>query len=275
MKAAPIVALALIALLAAACQSLLIVPELAFVSPLPEAAERAPASPSETPGPTEMPTPKPTVRPSPTPAATLAAGEPAILALMPLRAGATWVYSVTLDTQDGYRPIRWTGVVTETITDARREGNSRVFRAERAGAFPLETPPHEPTHFYVALGGWLYQLFDTEDSPDQIRDLIAARGRGFESERIAAWPMTVGQTWGDPELISVEGAAYRWLVEAREDVPMPASAGNAWLDCFRLVFRTNPDVTTQWYCPGVGLVRYQYHHHGSLHDEVWELLRYE
>ena len=58
-------------------------------------------------------------------------------------------------------------------------------------------------------------------------------------------------------------------------VPMPASAGNAWLDCFRLVFRTNPDVTTQWYCPGVGLVRYQYHHNGSLHDEVGELLRYK
>lgn len=274
MKAAPIVALALIALLAAACNA-----ELTFVAPWPATIEGAPAAPLATPGPAETPTPAPTVRPSPTPAPTLAAGEPVILALIPLRDGATWVYSVTLDYQDGYRPVRWTGVITETITAAQRTaetiGNGRIFRAERAGAFPLETPPHEPTFFYVALGGWLYQIFDAEDSPDQIRDLIEAQGRGFEAERIAAWPMTVGQTWGDPDLISVEGTTYRWLVEAQEDVLTPAAGGIARLDCFRLVFRTNPDVTIQWYCPGAGLVRYQYHHNGSLHDEVWELLRHE
>jgi hypothetical protein len=205
----------------------------------------------------------------------LPAGEPAILALIPLRAGATWVYSVTLEYQEGYRPVHWTGIVTETITAARREGNGRVFRAERAGAFPLNTPPHEPTFFYVALGGWLYQIFDTEDAPDQIHDLVEAAGQGFESERIATWPMTIGQTWGDPELISIEGSAYRWLVEAQEDVQTPANGGSVWLDCLRLIFRTNPDVTIHWVCPGVGLVRYQYHHNGSLHDEVWELVRYE
>lgn len=266
MRAASIIALTLTVLLAAACQ-------MAPVAPWPETIAPMPASPTETPTPALPP------RPSVTPMATLPAGEPPVLALIPLRAGATWVYSVTLDTQEGYRPVHWTGVITETVTEARRTaetvGNGWVFRVSRTGALPLDAPPHEPTFFYVALGGWLYQLFDAEDAPDQIRELIATQGQGFEAERIAAWPMTVGQTWGDPELISIEGSAYRWLVEAQEDVQTPANGGRVWLGCLRLIFRTNPDVTTHWVCPGIGLVRYQYHHNGSRHDEVWELVRYE
>jgi hypothetical protein len=256
----PLVALLILVIgMLAGCQALppIIAPTLAATEP-------------PTPEPTATPpaTPRPTPSPSPTPAPTLRPGEPPVLALIPLALGASWTYSVTLDYQAGFSVAHWSGVVTETLSEATRQGDAQVFRAETTGALPLDTPPYEALRYYVALDETLYHLFESLDPAE----LIRAQGKGFEGEQIAKWPLRVGQTWGDPDLGGIHGTMYRWVVEAEEEQRTPAGT---FLSCYRVVYRTNPDVTMRWYCPGVGLVRYQYHHNGTRHDETWELLSYQ
>lgn len=84
------------------------------------------------------------------------------------------------------------------------------------------------------------------------------------------FPLYVGASWGAVGT-RVPEHWYEWYVEEQEDVDMPAGHLTG---CYRLVFRTNPDDTTCWFCPGVGLARLRYRHHGSVHNEDWELLSY-
>jgi hypothetical protein len=41
--------------------------------------------------------------------------------------------------------------------------------------------------------------------------------------------------------------------------------------CYRLVFSANTGQEQDWFCPGVGRARREYHHNGTRLDEVWEL----
>gem|GEM_PF-2937767 len=261
-----LIVLVWVALSAAACQALVATPEEAFIASF--ATATATPAPTSTPSPTVVPTA--TARPRPTPVM-LPADIPVVLALMPLRVGASRVYSVTLLHRPAYQPLRWNGIITETIVAESNEGAGRVFRAQRIGKLPLGTPPHEPTYNYVALDNRLYQLFDGMNP----RDLIARDGAGHEAELIAVWPAAIGQTWGDPNLVSIDGATYRWRFEGLEDMQTPASGEDIWLDCARFVFRAPPAVTIRWYCPGIGLARYRHLRKANTYDEVWELLRFE
>jgi len=57
-------------------------------------------------------------------------------------------------------------------------------------------------------------------------------------------------------------------VDARENVETPAGKFD---DCYRLAFYWLDAHQLAWFCPGTGVVRWETHHHGSRHDEVWEL----
>jgi hypothetical protein len=246
-----------LASLAAACQSL-------PTETPPEPAEIV-ATASPTPEPTV--TPPPTSRPQPSLSATLRTGEPSVLELVPLALGASWTYSVTLDTSgdEESAPLHWTGVLTETITDVQRVLNTWLYRSEMTGQLPLDSPPHEPVQFYVPLGGRLYQLSESLDP----LELIETGGQGFEGERIVTWPLAVGQTWTDPNLAADGGPPYTWLVEAEEEV---RTAAGVFTVCYRIVFRGQTDDSTSWYCPGVGLTRYRYRNSGTGQNESWDLL---
>ena len=57
-------------------------------------------------------------------------------------------------------------------------------------------------------------------------------------------------------------------MDARENVETPAGKFD---DCYRLAFYWLDAHQLAWFCPGTGVVRWETHHHGSRHDEVWEL----
>ncbi|MCU0500742.1 MAG: hypothetical protein MUC51_03075 [Anaerolineae bacterium] len=258
-----VIALLTLSCLLAACQTLPTEPPAETSETAEAVAMVAAASVTPEPAVTTTPTPRPRFARS----ATLHTGEPSVLELVPLGLGASWVYSVTLiiPGDEENAPLYWTGVVTETITDVQQMLNAWTYRSETTGQPALASPPREPVQIYVPLGGRLYQLSESLDPAE----MIVAGGQGYEGERVVTWPLAVGQTWADPNLVADEGPPYYWLVEAEEEV---RTAAGAFTGCYRIVFRGETDDTTSWFCPAVGLVRYRYRHPEAEQYESWELL---
>jgi hypothetical protein len=189
---------------------------------------------------------------------------PAILDVFPLEADAIWVYSTTVDYEEGGQPIHWTGLITETVISLTVQGNDWLFGAELQG-HPVRNTSEDRIRHYVALDDRLYQLAGAEDP----LAIVAADGQGFEWSQVLTWPLEVEQQWGDLDMLARGDGWYVWRVEAQEPVATPAGT---FKNCYRLGLWTNPDHTLVWFCPGTGFVRREYRHHGSRHDEVWELM---
>lgn len=82
-------------------------------------------------------------------------------------------------------------------------------------------------------------------------------------------PLVVGSLWGaDPDLPRRTDDAYQWLVDGEENVETPAGR---FTDCYRLIYSTLPDHQLRWVCRGVGLVAWEYHHHGTIEEYRAEL----
>ncbi len=189
---------------------------------------------------------------------------PQILAVFPLRQGASWSYDVTLDYAQGGQAIHWSGSVTDTVTSERREGNAFIFRVETFG-HPLRTDESDNrVRWEIAVEDRLYELQGSSDT--RVTEL--AQGKGNEGEIAVQLPLEVGQMWGAPQYMKRGDEEYVWRVASQEDLTTPA--GN-FMGCFKLAFITNPDDTAKWLCPKVGIARSEYHHHGTLWNEVWVL----
>ena len=82
------------------------------------------------------------------------------------------------------------------------------------------------------------------------------------------FPLKVGAKWGDPEFLDRKDNMYVSYVDKVEDVTVPAGT---FKHCFKVVFITAPDDTREWFCPGVGIVKIEYHHHGTILNWTIEL----
>ena len=81
------------------------------------------------------------------------------------------------------------------------------------------------------------------------------------------FPLRVGLEW-DKFDNSRTDHMYCYYVEKIEDITVPAGT---FKNCFKIVYETCPDDEAEWYCPGVGIVKYEYHHHGTITNERHEL----
>ena len=231
-----------------------------------ETMPTADALPTLVPVPTEAPaipvqsTAMATVAPA-SPAATRPATRPAILDIFPLSVGATWVYSITVDDVVEYH---WMGPVTETITAGQPQGAGWIFQSDVQG-HPFRTQPVDRSQYYVVQDERVYKV-PGDRNPTEY---VATEGQSFGFSQILVWPFSIGQKWGPAEFLA-RGDMYVWRVEAQENVPTPAGKFNG---CYRLAFDWTDSNQLAWFCAGVGFVRWETHHHGSRHDEVWELQR--
>ena len=84
-------------------------------------------------------------------------------------------------------------------------------------------------------------------------------------ETIGNFPYKVGKTTGD---FDRGDHMYCHYVEKIEDVIVPAGT---FKNCFKVVESTCPDDETEWYCPGVGVVKTMYNHNGTITNVTGEL----
>ncbi|MFC1666326.1 hypothetical protein ACFL0P_00450 [Candidatus Omnitrophota bacterium] len=85
------------------------------------------------------------------------------------------------------------------------------------------------------------------------------------------FPLEVGSKWEDTDLpgtLDREDNMYAYYVEKIEDVTVPAGT---FKDCYKIVFRTNPDVAIEWFSPERGIIKAEYHHHGTITNYISEL----
>jgi hypothetical protein len=90
------------------------------------------------------------------------------------------------------------------------------------------------------------------------------------------WPLKKGAKFCDEEGKNRDDRMYCWFVSGAEKRRlekingMPAEE----LEVYELRYTSNPDDTTMELVPGVGIIRYRYHHHGTVADTELQLVEF-
>jgi hypothetical protein len=216
-----------------------------------------------------MPLPTPTTKPTPT-----TSPEPPIVTALPITAtpaqvfpftlGAQWVYHITAVTGTPGKLITATGLLTQTVVDVSERKEMLISRvwSEQDRAL-TDSLRNESLQYFILYKDALYWA-DADDPTDLIADLEHGRA----NSPALVWPLEVGQMFGATPRTD---RMYAWDIVAQE--AMDTLAGR-FGGCFHLIFRTNPDDTQSWFCPGIGVVQHIYRHHGSINDVTQVLLSY-
>lgn len=83
-------------------------------------------------------------------------------------------------------------------------------------------------------------------------------------------PLKVGDKWGEEPPVPRDDGWYQWHVEGMESIKVPLGT----YTCFRIAYRTVPDHELIWFAPGLGIVKRQYRHHGTIISTDYELIEY-
>lgn len=85
------------------------------------------------------------------------------------------------------------------------------------------------------------------------------------------FPLKLGSKWEDPDVpgaLGREDNMYAYYVEKIEDVTVPAGT---FKNCYKIVFRTTPDIVIEWFSPERGVVKTEYRRHGTIANHISEL----
>lgn len=88
-----------------------------------------------------------------------------------------------------------------------------------------------------------------------------------EDNLLFRWPLKKGMKFGDAESLKREDGEYCWVVADEQRKSLDNIKGLVYLlsgDVFLLRYATNPDDTEIELLPGVGILTYRYHHHGTV-----------
>jgi len=98
-----------------------------------------------------------------------------------------------------------------------------------------------------------------------------------EDNLLFRWPLKKGMKFGDAESMKREDGEYCWVVADEQRKSLDDIKGLTCLfsgDVFLLRYATNPDDTEMELLPGVGILTYQYHHHGTVADTSLTLVEF-
>lgn len=85
---------------------------------------------------------------------------------------------------------------------------------------------------------------------------------------IYVFPLQEASKWGASSDLNRKDRMYFYYVEGIEDITVPAGT---FKNCFKIVYNSLPDEIAEWFCPNVGIVRMEYHHHGTILNHISEL----
>jgi len=174
--------------------------------------------------------------------------------------------------------LTWKMEVTDTAT---RDG---LFAALIKGA-PFDLSWYEPDkelgdYLIVRVGTAGYYLFSGERAKNawaKIKDVSQSLADlDKEGELLIDSPLIEGKVYGG-DLGNMANGRYCWLVQGeREFTPehFPATGKLVNPHDFTLVYRTSPDHQILDFVPGLGIVGYQYVHHGTLSETDLGLIEF-
>jgi hypothetical protein len=202
----------------------------------------------------------------------------------PLTEGTYWVYQGL---------VRYDEAGTENGAEAKVNWRMEIVRvlhrddakASIVKGFPDElnwsTGSAAPRESLLVLtnDGKVYRLdADRAAAAEQkFKDIHAALRDFLEDDDL--WfqvPLAQGKKFCDEDSAKRDDDMYCWVVDALAQVSLnnikglPADSATS----FTLSFRTNPDDSEIELVPGVGIIRYEYHHHGTLADTELKLVEF-
>jgi hypothetical protein len=97
-----------------------------------------------------------------------------------------------------------------------------------------------------------------------------------EDNLLFRWPLKKGMKFGDAESVRRDDDHYCWVVTTQETESLTDIKGlsSRSAEVFILQYITNPDDTEMEISPGIGILSYQYHHHGTVADTRLTLVEF-
>jgi hypothetical protein len=183
----------------------------------------------------------------------------------PTRPGDVWRYRTqTTRPTAGAEPALESGLATIEILSRHRHGQLTVLAVSRLRG---GQPAGEELTFLIWDGPHVYTIAD----PEKLRACLdGAQGVLDPGDAELDFPLASGKRWGRSAMLERNDGLYVYVVGEREKVDVPLGR----FDAMPLEYRTLPDQMTTWTAAGVGMIRYEYLHHGSADRELWELLDY-
>jgi hypothetical protein len=178
----------------------------------------------------------------------------------PASGGVTWKMTVE-------RVIRKKGVVAAIVRGFPADLDWSAGTTEPKPWLIVETENHQI--YYENLGpGFDLSKFDGDD---HVFDKFMVDDNFFFQ-----WPLHQGAKFCDDESKKRDDGRYCWVVTGTGTKKMDSvqgAPGNE-LPVFQLQYRTLSDESTMEVAPGLGLLSYQYHHHGTVADSELQLVEF-
>jgi hypothetical protein len=131
----------------------------------------------------------------------------------------------------------------------------------------IETKTHEVYLNALAPGFDITKLEKDATTPEKLL---------HEENLLFRWPLKKGLKFGDAESLKRDDNQYCWFVmsEEKKDLARIKGFSSNPVDVFLLRYATNPDDTELELAPGVGILSYQYHHHGTVAETNLTLIEF-
>jgi hypothetical protein len=115
--------------------------------------------------------------------------------------------------------------------------------------------------FYLISHDYIARSISRLENPDdRLKDFLS------EDDLFLQLPLTQGAKFCDPENMAREDGNYCSVVESVESVNLNKVIGapKGAQTSYRIRYVTNPDDIGFDFVPGVGIISYEYHHHGTV-----------
>ena len=206
--------------------------------------------------------------------------QPAQEEWLPLAKGNFWVYQgVTKWTEPGGKIREETLTCRMEITEVIRHGDSLLAAAVKG--YPADLAWYKPGQkpgnwLIVRVGSCAYHLFSGEEAAKTLAQIRAKDPKLYElvsaDSVLLDTPLVVDKRYGPYE--QTARGEYCWRVGSAEAFAGEGITGLAAAShtVYEVSYRTRPDHTIMGVVPGVGIVSYQYGHHGTVSETELKLI---
>lgn len=201
----------------------------------------------------------------------------------PLDRGTYWVYEGRVKwTEPGTnrvheKSVRWKMTALESAQGSR-------IRMNLVEGIPAElawyTPGMRPHRSVLIEKDSTFYLRRFDERPDEAAGLLSNEDKALselqEEDAILRFPLQVGDFFGQDSGRRHDGL-YCWNVEERLVRSLGDIRGvrsRAKREVFLLTYRSMPDHQFVEFAPGIGIIRYQYGHHGTVSEADVRLVEY-
>jgi len=209
--------------------------------------------------------------------------EPQLDLFFPLTPGTWWLYRGT---------VTWSDQQTEKEVHANVTLKMTVEKVIQKPEFTIAILSGFPRDLDWATGEaaampWLlietkrHEVFLNSLPPDfdyakLEKDSVSLDKLLAEDNLLFRWPLKKGMKFGDAESVRRDDDHYCWVVTTQETKSLTDIKGlsSRSAEVFLLQYITNPDDTEMEISPGIGILSYQYHHHGTVAETTLTLVEF-